>query len=84
MKVGDKTINSNCLVWAIVQRLKDGGEFAILKWGNPFPHFCVIRGDTAIHFKAANKDLSWWKQFWFAGTHTIDFIGDPRSKNESR
>ncbi len=66
----------NCLTFSVWFRLRHGGKFTILKWGRPWPHFCVTYGQWAVHYKANEGNLCWWRQLHFKGREHWERMGE--------
>ena len=70
-------MRTNCLSFAIAYWLATGcqGRIGVLAWGRPFPHFAVFFGPWAIHYRAYEEGLPWWRQLSFEGRAQIDYVG---------
>lgn len=69
----------NCLTVSLLVWAARGfrGRIGIIAGGNPFPHFAVVEGGTATHYKALDSGLPWYRQFHFDGVLVDDHVGEP-------
>lgn len=66
----------NCLTFSLLFRILYGGKLTILKWGLPWPHFCVVFGKWAVHYKSTDDpNLPWYRQLHFRGREHWEWLG---------